>query len=160
MAADTKARLSVSMYDGAGGKSTFLQHAYVDSGQTIAQAVTALGTLVTNLATISNGGVTEATFSVVDTAVAANPGVGANITLGGNLGFLTAGSPARFGQFVPSFLESLISADQTIDMTAGAVAAWVTYVLGANLGGKFTNNAYVNYSAKQKGFRTGRKLRR
>ena len=160
MAADTKARLSVSMYDAVGGKSTFLTHAFVDSAQTIAQAVTALGTLNTNLATLSNGGVREATFSIVDTAVAAAPGAGANTTLVGNLGYLTAGSPSRFGQSVPSFLESLISADGTIDMTSGAVATWVTYMLGAVFGGHFTNNAYVAYNAAKNGFRSGRKLRR
>lgn len=160
MAADTKARLSVSAYDAVGGKSTFLAHAFVDSAQTIAQTVTALGTLATNLATISNGGIKEATFTVVDTAVAASPGTGANTTLVGNLGYLTAGSPSRFGQSVPSFLESLISVDGTIDMTSGATAAWVTYMLGAVLGGHFTNNAYVNYNAAKNGFRSGRKLRR
>ena len=160
MAADTKARLSVSMYDAVGGKSTFLAHAFIDSAQTVAAAVTALGTLATNLATISNGGIKEASLSIVDTAVAAAPGAGANTTLVGNLGFLTAGSPSRFGQSVPSFLESLINADGTIDMTAGATNTWATYILAAVLGGHFTNNAYVNYSARANGFRSGRKLRR
>jgi hypothetical protein len=160
MAADTKARLSVSMNDAVGGKSTLLLHAFIDSAQTVAQAVTALGTLATNLATISNGGIKEASLSIVDTAVAAAPGAGANVSLVGNLGFLTAGSPSRFGQSVPSYLESLIGADGTIDMTAGATAAWSTYILAAVLGGHFTNNAYVNYSAHSNGFRSGRKLRR
>lgn len=160
MAADTKARLSLSMNDAVGGKSTFLAHAFIDSSQTIANAVTALGTLATNIATISNGGIKEATLSIIDTAVAANPGSGANTTLVGNLGYLVAGSPSRFGSSVPSFLESLISVDGTIDMTTGAVATWVAYQLGAVLGGHFTNNAYVAYNAAKNGFRSGRKLRR
>lgn len=160
MAADTKARLSLSEYDAAGGKSTLLLHAFVDSSQTIAQAVTALSTLATNYATIGNGGIKEATFSIVDTGVAAAPGAGANVTLVGNLGYTVAGSPSRFGTSIPSFLESLIGADGSIDMTAGATAAWVTYMLGAVLGGHFTNNAYVDYAAAKNGFRSGRKLRR
>jgi hypothetical protein len=150
MAADTKARLSVSTYDAVGGKSTLLLHAFIDSAQTVANAVTALATLATNYATIGNGGISEATLSIVDTAVAAAPGTGANTTLVGNLGYLTAGSPSRFGQSVPSFLESLM----------GAVDTWATYMLGAVLGGHFTNNAYVTYSARKNGFRSGRKLRR
>lgn len=160
MAADTKARLSVSMYDAVGGKSTFLAHAFIDSTLTIATATAALGTLATNLATVSNGGIKEASLSIIDTAVAAAPGTGANTTLVGNIGYLTAGSPSRFGQSVPSYLESLISADGTIDLTAGANAAWVAYMVGAVLGGHFTNNAYVNYASGKNGFRSGRKLRR
>lgn len=160
MAADTKARLSISMYDAAGGRSTYLQHAFIDSTQTVAAAVAALGTMTTNLATISNGGVSEGILSIVDTAVAASPGSGANVSLVGNLGYLTAGSSSRFGTSVPSFLESLISADKTIDMTTGAVATWAAYILGTVLGGHFTNNAYVSYSAIKNGFRSGRKLRR
>lgn len=160
MAADTKARLSVSMYDSVGGKSTFLSHAFIDSTQTIAAAVAALATLTTNLATISNGGIKEASLSIIDTSVATSPGSGANTTLVGNLGYLTAGSPSRFGTSVPSYLESLISVDGTIDMTSGATATWVAYYLAAVLGGHFTNAAYVNFSAAKNGFRSGRKLRR
>lgn len=160
MAADTKARLSLSAYDAAGGKATFLAHAFIDSTQTVAAATAALATLATMVAGVSNMGIHEGTLSILDTAVAVAPGAGANISLVGNLGYLTAGSPSRFGQSVPSYLESLISADGTIDMTAGATNTWVNYILGAVLGGNFTNNAYVNYSARKNGFRSGRKLRR
>ncbi len=154
--ATVKSRLSVSMYDGKGGKSTFLTHANVVDTTTLATAVTDLATLATNLATISNGGISEASFTVIDRSVAAGPSGTPNVTLVGNLGYLTSGSPSRFGQSVPSFLESLISADGTIDMTVGAVAAWVTYVLAQG----FANNDYVAYSAAKNGFRSGRKLRR
>lgn len=160
MAADTKARLSLSVYDAAGGKSTLLTHAFIDSAQTIAQAVTALGTLATNYLTIGGGGVKEATLSVIDTAVASAPVAGNTTTLVGNLGYLVAGSPSRFGQSIPAFLESLISADATIDMTTGAVDAWASYMIGAVLGGHFTNNAYLAYATRKNGFRSGRKLHR
>lgn len=160
MAADTKARLSLSMYDGKGGKNTLLLHAFIDSAQTVANAVTALGTLATNVAGVSNAGISEASLSIINTAVAAAPTGTPNTALVGNLGYLTSGSPSRFGQSVPSYLESLISADGTIDMTVGATDTWVSYILGAVLGGHFTNNAYVNYSARKNGFRSGRKLRR
>jgi hypothetical protein len=154
--ATVKVRQSVSMYDGKGGRSTFLAHANVVDTTTLASASTGLATLATNLATISNGGISEASFSIIDLGVAAAPSGTPNVSLVGNLGYLTAGGPSRFGQAVPSFLESLISADGTIDMTAGAVATWVTYVLAQG----FANNAYVAYSAPKNGFRSGRKLRR
>jgi|SRR5579872_604785 len=159
MAVNTKARLSVSMYDSHGGRSTFLAHALIDDAQTVAQATTALATLATNLQTLSNGGITEASLSILDTGVAVAPASTANVDLGGNLGFTVAGSPSRFGQFVPSFLPALINADGTIDMTSGAVATWVTYALGGVLGGHMGNNAYVAYAAAKNGFRTGRGFR-
>lgn len=154
--ANVKARLSVSMYDGKGGKGTFLAHQNIVDTTTLAAAQTALATLATNLITLSNGGISEASFSLIDTAVAVGPTGTPNVSLVGNLGYLTSGSPSRFGQSVPSFLESLISADGTIDMTSGAVATWVTYVLAQGFG----NNAYVAYSGPKNGFRSGRKLRR
>lgn len=154
--ATVQTRQSISLYDGKGGRSTFLAHANVVDTTTLATAVGDLTTLATNLRTISNGGISEATFSVIDTTSAIAPAGTPNVTLVGNLGYLTSGSPSRFGQSVPSFLESLISADGNIDMTTGAVATWVTYVLAQG----FANNAYVAYSAAKNGFRSGRKLRR
>lgn len=160
MAADTKARLSLSMYDDAGGRATLLTHAFIDSAQTVAAATAALATLATQAAGVSDAGIKEGVLSIIDTSIAAAPSGTANVSLVGNLGFLTAGSPSRFGLSVPSYLLSLISADETIDMTVGATNTWVNYLLGTVLGGHFTNNAYVNYSARKNGFRSGRKLRR
>jgi hypothetical protein len=154
--ANVNARLSVSMYDGKGGKATFLVHQSIVDTTTLATAATNLGTLATNLATISNGGISEAVFSLIDRTVAAAPSGTPNTTLVGNLGFETAGSPSRFGLSVPSFLESLINADATIDMTTGAVKTFSDYVIAQ----AFANNAYVAYATAKNAFRSGRKLRR
>jgi len=154
--ANVQARLSVSMYDGKGGRSTFLAHQNIVDTTTLATASTDLATLCTNIATLSNGGISQAEFTVINRAVAAAPSGTPNTTLVGNLGYTVAGNTSRFGQAVPSFLESLINADGTIDMTSGAVATWVTYVLAQGFG----NPAYVAFNAAKNGFRSGRKLRR
>jgi hypothetical protein len=154
--ANVKARLSVSMYDGKGGKATFLAHQNIVDTTTLATANTDLVTLATNLATISNGGISEASFSLINTGVAAAPTGTPNVTLVGNLGYLVSGSTSRFGQSVPSYLESLISVDGNIDMTAGATATWAAFVIAQG----YANNAYAAYTAAKNGFRSGRKLRR
>jgi hypothetical protein len=154
--ANVQARLSVSMYDGKGGKATFLAHQNIVDTTTLATANADLATLATNIATVSNGGIAEATFTVINRAVAADPTGTPNVTLVGNLGYTVAGSPSRFGQSVPSYLESLISADGTIDMTAGATATWAAFVIAQ----AYANNAFVAYNAVKNGFRSGRKLRR
>lgn len=158
--ATVKSRLSLSMYDNIGGKSTFLAHANILDTTTLAAANAYLGTLVTELATVSSAGVSEATLSVVNTAVAAAPASDAEINSAANFGFLTAGGPNRFGLFVPSFLDSLIGAGGHIDVTGGAAGAFADFMVAAVLGGNYTNNAYVDYSAKKDAFRSGRKLRR
>jgi hypothetical protein len=160
MAADTKARLSLSVYDAVGGRGTLLQHAFIDSASTVAEAITALATMKTNYLTLGGAGISEGQLSIVDTALAVAPVAGANVSLVGNMGFVTAASPSRFGISVPSFLESLINADGTISMTSGAAAAWAAYIIAGTLGGNFTNLAYVDLTAVKNAFRSGRKLRR
>jgi hypothetical protein len=154
--ANVNARLSVAMYDAKGGKATFLAHQSIVDTTTLATAAADLATLATNIATVSNGGISEATFTIIDRAVAAAPSGTPNVTLVGNLGYLTAGSPSRFGQSVPSYLESLIDAHGNIDVTAGATKTWMDYCIAQ----AFANNAYVAYATAKDGFRSGRKLRR
>lgn len=155
-----KARLSLSMYDNIGGKSTFLAHANVSDASTLAAANAQLATLAASVATVSAGGVTEATFSLVNTAVAAAPGADAAMNDAANFGFLVAGLPNRYGLFVPSFLDSLIGSGGHIDVSAGAAGAFADAMLAAVLGGNYTNNAYAAYASKKDAFRSGRKLRK
>lgn len=160
MAADTKVRIGLSMYDNIGGKSSFLTHAFVDGTNTLASAVAAIASLATAVGTVSSGGITEGTLTVVDTAVAAAPAADAAVNDAAVFDFLTAAGPNRFGLFIPSFLDSLIGSGGHIDITAGAPAAFVTSLLAAVLGGRYTNQFYVNYSAGQSAFRSSRKLRK
>lgn len=158
--ATVKARLSLSMYDNIGGKSTFLAHANILDTTTLAAANTYLATLATQVATVSSGGVTEGTFAIVNTAIAAAPGADANAQEGANYGFLVSGSTSRFGLYVPSFLDSLIGSGGHIDITAGAAGAMADFMVAAVLGGNYTNNQYVAYASKKDAFRSNRKLRK
>ncbi|SRR5712692_2819312 len=160
MAADTKARMSISMYDDIGGKSTFLVHGFIDGATTLAAASTALGTLATAVGTVSTGGISEATITVINTAVAAAPAADAAVASGAVFDFVTAAGPNRFGLYVPSWLDSLTGSGGHIDITAGVPAAFVASILAAVDGGHYTNNAFVAYSAGQSAFLSNRKRRK
>ncbi len=159
MAADTKARMSISMYDNIGGKSTFLVHGFIDGSTTVAAAGAALATLATAVGTVSTGGISEATLTVINTAVAAAPAADAAVASGAVFDFVTAAGPNRFGLYVPSWLDSLTGSGGHIDITAGVPAAFVASILAAVDGGHYTNNAFVAFSAGQSAFLSNRKRR-
>lgn len=154
------ARLSLSVTDDRGGGGTFLTHVNADDTLTIAAAATAIGTLATLLGTVSNAGIKVGEFALIDVGVAADPGADSNVGAGAVFDFSNTVNPATFGQFVPSFLPSLISADGTIDITTGASAAFVAAMIGAVLGGRYTNNSYVANNAGLDAFLTNRKRRK
>ena len=160
MAANTKARFSLSMYDNNGNRGTFLAHAYIDNTGLISDLTAALATLATAVATVSTGGVKEATVSIVDTAVASAPAADANLPSGAVFDFLKAGAPNRYGLFIPSWLDSLTGTGGHIDVTAGVPAAFATSMLAAVVGGKFANNDYEAYNAIDSAFLSDRGRRR
>lgn len=158
--ANVKVRMSLSVYDNIGGKSQFLLHALVPDTTTLAAANTYLGTLATELATVSSAGVTEGVLGIVNTAIAAVPAADAEINSAANFGFLTAGAPNRYGVFVPSLLDSLIGSGGHIDVTAGPAGAFADFIVTGPLTGNYTNLAYTAFTAKKDAFRSGRKLRK
>jgi hypothetical protein len=155
------ARMSFSLYDGIGGGGTFLLHMLVDDGQTLAAANTALGTIAAALSTVSTAGIKNAQFSLINSAVAADPGSDADIAAGAVFDFADASLvPGTYGLLVPSFLDSLILPNGTIDITATVQAAFIASILAAVLGGGVTDAKYLDLVEATNAFRTSRKLRR
>ena len=152
-------RISLAVYDPNGGSSNFLTHVSVDDAQTIAQAYTALATVATLYGTVADGGIKEATFSLVNRSVAADPATDANAGVGAVFDFNNASDSTINGVWIPSFLDSLLGPGRDIDISGGATAAFVTAMIGAILGGRYTNAAGIANAAGTRAFRTNRKLR-
>lgn len=152
-------RISLSVYDAHGASSTFLTHVAVDDAQTIAQANTALATVATLYGTVGDGGIREATFSLVNKAVAADPGDDASAGEGAVFDFSNGSDSTINGVWIPSFKDSLLGPGRDIDTTATVQAAFVTAMIGAILGGHYTNAAGITNAAVTRAFRTNRKLR-
>ena len=154
------ARLSLSLYDDRGGRGTFMVHAAVSDADTLAAANTAVATLATALGTVSTAGIKQGEFTLINEAIAADPGSDSNISAGAVIDFSNAALVSRtYGMNVPSFLDSLIRSDGTIDITAGATAAFVVSMLDAVLGGTFTDADYLDLVDGLDAFLSDRKRR-
>ncbi len=153
-------RLSLSVVDVRGGRSTFLTHVRVSDALTIANANTAIADLATLYATVGNGGIERGTFALVNDAVATSPGSDADVAAGAVFDFSNATNPSTYGQFIPSFLDSLILPGGFIDITAGANAGFVTAMIGAVLGGNYCNAQYIANAAGLDAFLSSRKRRK
>jgi hypothetical protein len=157
--ANVKGRISLSVYDAQGAKSTFLTHVLVPEAQTLTQVGTALAATVTAFETVSTGGIKEASFSLIDASGSRAPLADANVGVGAVFDFDNATDPSLFGLWVPSFLDSLLGPGRAIDISAGVQAAFVASMVGAVLGGTYTNAKWISNRAGIKAFRTNRKLR-
>lgn len=158
--ANINGRISLSVYDANGGKGTFLTHVLAPEAQTLTQVAAALAATVTAFNTVSDAGIKEATFSLIDTAGARNPQTDASVPSGAVFDFSNTTDPTVYGLWVPSFKDSLLGPGREIDITATVQAAFVASMIGAVLGGHYTNAHYVANGAGTKAFRSPRKLRK
>jgi len=156
------ARMSFTLYDDRGGGGTFLTHAMVDDAQTLAQANTTLATAATALSTVSTAGIKGATFSLINTAVAVEPAgfADSNISAGAVIDFDNAADPSISGLLIPSWLDSLIQADGTINLLDATVSAFIATLLGDVMGGKFSNRVGVVNRSAIAAFLSDRKRKR
>lgn len=155
------ARISLQLYDNKGGGGTALAHVAVSDASTLAAANTAVGTFATAFSTVSDAGIKEGAFTLLNSAVAAEPVSDVEIGIGGVFDFSNAALiPRTYGLLVSAFKASLIESNGTIDITTGAPAAFVASLLDAVLGGTYTDSDYLDLVAGLDAFRTNRKLRR
>jgi len=155
------ARMSLALTDSRGGGGNFLLHALVSDASTLAQANTALGTLATAFSTVSTAGVKEGQFTLINKTIAADPASDADISAGAVFDFSDAAlAPRTFGLLVPSFLDSLVESNGTIDITATVQAAFINSILAAWLGGTATNASYLDLVEGLDAFLSSRKRRR
>jgi hypothetical protein len=159
--ASVPARLSLQLTDSRGGGGTFLAHASVDDASTLADANTALGSFATMFRTVSNAGIKDGTFTLLNSAVAVDAGASSDISAGAVFDFSNAALlPRTYGQLIPSFLPSLIESNGTIDITATVQAAFVASMLGTVLGGSYTDSDYLDLVDGLDAFLSSRKRRR
>jgi len=158
--ATVPARISLSLTDSRGGGGTFLTHVLCSDALTIANANSAIADTATAFSTVSNAGIKSGEFSLINTAVAADPGSDADVSSGAVFDFSNAANPTTYGLFVGSFLDSLIESNGTIDISAGAPAAFVATMIGAVLGGHYASAQYIANLAGLDAFLSSRKRKR
>jgi len=150
-------RISLSMVDTRGGRGTLLTHLTVDDTNTLSSAYAAIATFATLAGTVSDAGIEHGTFSLINKAVATDPASDADVAAGAVFDFSNAVNSSIYGQYVPSFLDSLILPGGHIDITTGASAAYITALTGAVLGGNYTNPVFVSNDAGLDAFLSNRK---
>jgi hypothetical protein len=151
-------RLQISVYDNQGNKGSWLTHVTFDDGQTAAQLSAEIATFATALRTVSTAGITLGSFDVVNRAIAVAPAADANLPSGATFDFSNAANPSVYGNWVPSFLDSLVSAGGHIDITSGAALAWANLMINSGAGPyNPANTQYVANLAALNAFRSDRK---
>ncbi len=153
-------RISLAMADGRGGKSTLLTHVTVDDTLTIANAYTAIAAFSTLAQTVSDATIEHGTFSLINYAAAAVGADDADVAAGAVFDFLNTSDATTYGQYVPSFLDSLILPGGHIDVSTGAPAAYIAALIGAVLGGRYTNPRFVANASGPDAFLSNRKRRK
>lgn len=158
--ANVNGRISLSVYDANGGKGNFLTHVLVPEAQTLTQAAAAITLTATAFKNVSSAGIKDGKFSLISTADARVPQADASIPSGAVFDFNNATDPSLYGQWIPSFLDALLGPGRSIDISAGVQAAFVASLVGAIMGGNYTNTRYIANAAGTKAFRSARKLRK
>jgi len=154
-------RISLQLTDSRGGGGTFLVHASVSDASTLSEANAAIGTLATAFQTVSNAGIKDGSFTLLNSAVAADAGVPSDIAAGSVWDFSNAALIARtYGLLVPSIKDALIESNGTIDITATVQAAFVASMLDAVLGGTYTDSDYLDLVEGLDAFLVSRKRKR
>lgn len=158
--ANKEGRLSLSVFDAIGGGGTFLVHVLVPEAQTLTQAESALGTLASLFSSLSGLGIKEASFSfnslLETTPVTGTPNAGS----GAVFDFKNASNPSTFGLWVPGFDEANVLSNGTIDITVSPMSDFVAAMVGAVMGGTYTNSQYIANSAGLDAFYTNRKRKK
>lgn len=155
-------RISIQLYDDRGGGGTFLVHCNVSDAVTVTGLNAAIAAVVAALATVSTAGVKVGEFSLINSAVAGEPSgfADSNISAGAVFDFANASNPTTYGLNVPSFLDSLISPDGTIDVTATVQAAFAASMIGSGIGVTPANSQWIANSAVLAAFLSDRKRKR
>jgi len=161
MAADTVARFTAHVVDSEGKKGTIIAHLFIDGGQTVTAAKSALTAYLNAVypltdAEISEGSITILTGDLSGTFPAT---AGSELEETGNLDFSVATVPYHWGETVLAFKASKLSGSQ-INTADTDVAALVTLLTSAVLGGTYTDRSARSLTALAYSFQGDRKRRR
>ncbi len=150
MAATTVARFSATVIDEAGIKANTIAHLFIDPAQTVTQLDTALNAWLVALDGITGGQIVRSSASVMPAlpgGIKGAPVVGSEVQEVATFDFSQAGTPYKWGSVVPSFLETLETAQHKPDLANALVLAYTGLLTTAPvLGGAYTgpgNDALV-----------------
>jgi hypothetical protein len=165
MAADTNARIQFSLQDKAGLRSSLSMPAHIDGAQTVTQCKTAWNTqaglldLVTGCKVLS--GEVVIVPSITFTPKSPTPEVDCQIERTGNLDMSSTGTVFVYDSIVPGISTHVLNAAlNEINEAQTDMAAYITALSAAILGGNFSNRAYQPFSSIHDSFLSFRKHRR
>lgn len=161
MAADTVARFTAHVVDAEGKKGTIIAHLYIDSGQTIAAAKTALTAYLADVYALTDCEISEGSIAILTGDVSGTYPVtaGAEIEETANLDFKVATVPFHWGETILAFKASKLTGNQ-VNTADTDVAALVTLLTSAVLGGNYTDRSARALTALAYSFQGERKRRR
>jgi len=164
MAANTVLRFSATVQDETGLKANVNSHLFIDSAQTVAATDTAFSAWISALDAITGGQVVRGQWTIspaLPGGIKSAPVAGSEVQEVATFDFTQTGVPYHYGSVVPAFLESLETSTHKPDLTAGAVAAWITLLTTAPvLGGSYTGMGNDALAALSYAFLATRKHRR
>jgi hypothetical protein len=164
MAATTVVRFSATVQDDTGLKASTITHLYVDAGQTVTQVVTALNAWLAALDAITGGRIIRSSASIVPALAGGIKGTavaGSEVQEVASFDYTQVGVATHWASIVPSFLETLETADHKPDLAAVPVAAYNTLLTTAPvLGGFYSGLGIQQLNALSYAFLPTRKHRR
>jgi hypothetical protein len=162
MAADTPMRFGASFIDSEGITASTVSHLYVDSAQTVAAVKTALAAWGDALNAITGATITSTRAAILGPGAdpTGKPVANSEVVETAVFDFALATSGYHYGQVVPAILESLVGAGEQIDPSQTDVAAFITLMLGAVLGGHYTGANIDTLASFYRSFQADRKRRR
>lgn len=161
MAADTVARFTAHLVDDEGKKGTIIAHLFIDGTQTIAAAKTALTAYLNDVYPLTDAEISEGSITILTGDLSGTFPVtsGADLEETGNLNFSVATVPFHWGETILAFKDSKLTGNQ-INTADTDVAALITLLTSAVLGGNYTDRSARALTALAYSFQGDRKHRR
>lgn len=158
-----QARLQASFQDSAGLRASFEQPLLIDDTTAISALPAAWTAFLAAIEPVTDGKIIHGAWAITMPAssTAGRPASDSNIQQTGIYTYANAIAPDLYGVDTPTLTDTVLTTDKTrIDTGNTSVIAWNAYLLGAVLGGNFTNRAYQVLTSRTgtlKGFRKYRK---
>jgi hypothetical protein len=141
--ANKKIRFTCSNLDSSGNRASITSYALIPEAATLTTMATALSAWFDAVAAVTDGNSSNPHYTV-EGADAPIDGVGFDDSWSGRTGTLTFNfsTPAKaWGLSVPAWADAAITAGN-VDLTNAAVVTLIDLMLGAVLGGNYTDNTW------------------
>lgn len=123
--------VSVQVEDSYGITGTTDFFVTIDDTKTIAQLMTDVGSLKSEVVGLSQGNVNQWSVKIVETVTTPSPGTG-DIEKGGLFNFDNVTDPYAQGYFIPDIAPTVLNANGLIDLTNTNVTSFITFMTSAH----------------------------